>query len=174
MKKLRTLRFVLISFVFIIFFSVIEVKPSFAQEFTFDHSDCVIRMKNYQETKQKEEKSGLTELGTKARQYLTERNYEVKNLIDNKRLNENELYFTLEIKRPKKKVYTSCVVNIAIKKAKGTIPSNRDQIIYRKSIDRRVPRITLKGQERCKLALRDAFVHIPHCQKIGYTGEKKK
>ena len=149
----------------IFFFSLLFMNPTYAQEFTFEHSDCVLRYQSY--TGEREE------LRKQANGLLKERKYVTKQMLDNKRLLAGELYFSLDIERPKKKVYTSCVVKVSIKKAKGAIPSDRDQVIYAKSIDRRVPRITLAGKERCKLALKDAFVHIPTCRKIGFAGEKK-
>ena len=154
----------------IIFFLFQLIFPTtYAQGFTFDHSDCVLRYKTYEDSKDDYKE----ELSKKALGLLKERKYDLKKMLDNKRLLAGELYFTLNIERPKEKLYTNCIVKVAIKKAKGAIPSDRDQTIYKKSVDRRVPRVTFDGNERCDFALRDAFIHIPTCNKIGYAGEKK-
>ncbi|MCF8060303.1 MAG: hypothetical protein K9K67_13460 [Bacteriovoracaceae bacterium] len=136
-----------------------------AQEFIFEHSDCVIRFKEYD--------NGEEKLLKKAISLLKERSYSPQQMIENKRVLPGELYFDLEVTRPRKNIFTACVVNVAIRKAKASLPTPRDETIFRKSIKRRVPRITLSGGERCNLGLKDAFVHIPHCKNIGYAGEKK-
>lgn len=137
-----------------------------AQEFTFEHSDCKIRTKTYQN----DEFNNLIE---KAKDKLVQRNFVLQTFIENERLLPNDLYFSLEVDRPKDHIFTSCIVKIAIKVAKGNKPTGADRTLYQKSIKRSVPRITLKGSERCRMALQDAFVHIPLCKSIGYNAEKK-
>lgn len=137
-----------------------------AQEFTFEHSDCKIRTKSYQNDE-------LDNLVEKAKDKLVQRKFEIQSFIENERLLPNDLYFTLEVDRPKDHLFTSCIVKIAIKVAKGNKPTSADRSLYQKSIKRSVPRITFQGAERCRMALQDAFVHIPLCKSIGYNAEKK-
>ena len=136
-----------------------------AQEYIFEHNDCVLRYRTYDNSEEELLKMSID--------LLKERKYKAKKMIDNKRLLAGELYFDLEVTRPRKNIFTACIVNVAIRKAKGSLPTSRDETIFRKSIRRRVPRITFDGGERCRLAVKDAFVHIPTCKNIGYAGEKK-
>ncbi len=125
----------------------------YAQEFTFQHSDCRIRMKAAQSPRLKQ-----------AKELLEKKDFKVLELIEGKRTFPDELYFKLQIDRPKEKLYSACIVTIKILKAKGNIPKESDMVIFKKSIKRTVPRITFKGEERCRMALDDAFIHIPYCR----------
>ena len=137
--------------IFILFFGHFSLM---AQEFTFDHEDCRIRMKTPNTKRLKQAKA-----------LLKERKFNVLELLDNKRVFPGELYFALKIERPEKKLYTDCVVTLKIQKAKGNIPRLKDDTLFKKRLTRRVPRITFKGEERCRMALKDAFIHIPTCKK---------
>ncbi|MCR9205526.1 MAG: hypothetical protein NXH75_13165, partial [Halobacteriovoraceae bacterium] len=128
--------------------------------------DCKIRLKDYGD----EELRNLAEL---AKDKLKQKKFKLQSFIDNERLLPNDLYFELRIDRPKEKLYTSCIVSIFVKIAKRNTPSSTDKVLFKKSIKRRVPRITLSGSERCRMALQDGFIHIPLCRGIGYSGEKK-
>lgn len=146
--------------------SVIGLVNPYGMEFTFEHGDCKIRVKNYED-------SELEKLSSMAKEKLKGKNFEIQDFIENSRLLAGDLYFDLEVVRPKDHIYTACIVNIVLAKAKGNTPRKSDEILYKKSIRRRVPRITFSGSERCRMALQDAFVHIPYCRPIGYAGEKK-
>lgn len=123
------------------------------KEFTFDHQDCRIRMKRPNTPRLEQ-----------AKQLLEKKDFKVQELLDNKRVFPGDLYFSLLIEKPKDKLYTDCIVTIEILKAKGNIPNSNDSTLFKKSVTRRVPRITFKGEERCRMALDDAFIHIPYCR----------
>lgn len=153
--------------VFVTLFSTFFSPESLlAQEYAFEHSDCKIRVKEYKN----EELKNLAEL---AKDKLEQKKFKLQNFIENQRLLPGDLYFDVRIDRPKERLYTACIVSIFIKVSKRNTPSKSDKILYKKSINRRVPRITLSGSERCRMALQDAFIHIPLCREIGYSGERK-
>ncbi len=146
----------------------------YAQEFILEHSDCKIRMKDQtavdSEHKHKDEISDLQDLISKE---LGKRNFTINPFIENKRILTGELYFEWKRDFSRESIYHSCIISVAIKKAKGQTPLKSDPTLYSKVVKRRVPRITLRGMERCKLALKESFIHIPTCKKIGFYGEKK-
>lgn len=132
--------------------------------FELEHSDCNIRYVPMNESEK---------LNSKAQSLLKEHNYKVRPLIDGKRLLVGEMYFTLDRKLPKKKIYSACIITVKIKKAEGNSPRESDKVLLEKTIKRTVPRITFKGSERCNFAIKEAFIHIPSCKVIGFAGEKR-
>ena len=142
-------------------------------EYHFNHSDCNVRLKDYS-TNQKEDldREEMKALGEIVKDKLEERNFTIKPFIDNKRILENEMYLTWE-RSFQGGIYKRCEMTVQLRQAKGQYPRDNDPILYQKTIERRVPRITFRGMERCKLALQETFIHIPHCRAIGYYGEKK-
>jgi hypothetical protein len=127
----------------------------FAQspQYTFKHIDCNIRFTSTGDF-----------LNTMARQKLADKSFIVKDFVDGDRMNVGDLYFTLEYVRDPKKLWKDCIVNVAIKKAKGQKALPKDKVLYSRSIKRALPRHTFNGNERCTRALKDAFIHIPYCQ----------
>ena len=143
-----------------------------AQEFIFEHSDCKVRMKKTYEVADlsSSEIETLEELVSKE---LEKRDFEINPFIDNKRILEGELYIDWDVDFSSETVYKSCIIGVSLNQAKGQTPRNDDPVLYKKTIKRRVPRITFEGMERCKLAIKESFIHIPTCRKIGFYGEKK-
>lgn len=166
MPSRSKINFIKTSFSTFICLSLLFIQALYAQEYTFEHSDCKIRTKAHSD----KELQNLMEI---AKDRLEQKRFILQPLIENQRLLPNDLYFELKIDRPKEKLYTACVVSIAVKVAKRNTPQDSDKTLYKKSIKRTVPRITLSGSERCRMALQDAFIHIPICKSIGYSGEKK-
>lgn len=140
----------------LIFFGLSESKA----QYVFDHKDCSVRVKDYEEEM-------AIYLMDKAKSLLKERNFSLSPMLDNKRVLPGELYFEIEVVRPRAKLFTACIVIARIKKAERSFPGPLDKSIFEKTIKRSVPRITIGGKERCRLALKEAFVHIPTCQKTG-------
>ncbi len=145
---------------------------SLAQEFVVEHADCKIRMKD-QSVVDSEEEEEINELQDLITEELEKRNFSINPFIENKRVLDGELYFEWERDFTQESIYHSCVIKIAVKQAKGQTPLESDPTLYTKTIRRRVPRITLRGMERCKLAMKECFIHIPTCKKVGFYGEKK-
>jgi hypothetical protein len=93
-----------------------------------------------------------------------------------------DMYLDLSISRPKevnrkqkidgkmvnkliKPLYSPCIVKLELKQAKGNTIRKSDKTLFQKEVERGFPRVTFKGNERCTRALKDAFVHIPKCNK---------
>lgn len=130
-----------------------------AQFYTFEHRDCRLRTRSYQDELK-------NDLMNQAKGLLKKRNFDIQQMMDDKRVLPGELYFDLEVVRPREKLFTSCVIIVQMRQAEKNFPQSSDKTLFRKSIKRSLPRITLSGKERCKMALKDAFVHIPSCQKM--------
>ena len=130
-------------------------------EYSFEHRDCKIRVKKYEDKTLKNLMSGV-------RDKLNQKKFKPYAFIENKRILSGDMYLDFKVLRPKEKLYTSCIVSLEVKIAKRNTPQNDDKVLFSKSIKRSLPRITLKGMERCKMAVKDAFVHIPLCIPLGY------
>lgn len=130
------------------------------QAFVFEHPDCQVRIK-----KRLQDESYLEK---RLQELLISRQFDVKYLIENKKLPAGDMYATLKVETPSGKLWKDCVVTVSLKRAKGQVASKSDPVLYTKEIKRALPRITFSGKERCKRALQDAFIHIPYCKKIGY------
>lgn len=135
------------------------LRESRAQYYSFDHRDCRLRTKSYDDDLR-------VDLIKRAEKLLKTRKFDIQQMMDNKRVLPGELYFDLEVVKPREKLFTACVVVIQIRQSEGNFPLPSDKTLFRKSIKRSLPRHTLSGDERCRMALKDAFVHIPTCQKI--------
>ncbi len=162
----------LISLISFIIMTFSMISQTDAQEFIFEHADCKIRMQEKVATKDQNQ-SDLDTLQKQMKEELGRRNYQINPFIDNKRVLTGELYFNWSLNFTKESVYHSCVINVSLRQAKGQMPRKSDSKLYSKTVKRRVPRITFKGMERCKLAVKESFIHIPTCKKIGFYGEKK-
>lgn len=128
-----------------------------ASAFTFEHPTCKVRFVGGESKK-------LNEL---AKEKLKERNYESQELVNGKALIVNDLYYVMDVAKDKK-LYKTCIITSELKIASDRIPRKKDQVLYKKEIKRSLPRITFKGMERCKMAVKETFVHIPTCKKVGY------
>jgi len=117
-----------------------------------------------------EETNELQDLITKE---LEKRKFVIHPFIENKRVVAGELYFEWTRDHTNESIYHSCIIGIAVKKAKGQIPASDDPVLFHKTVRRRVPRITFRGMERCRLAVKECFISIPTCKKVGFYNEKK-
>lgn len=129
---------------------------TWAQSFTMEHPTCVVRFKGL------ENESRMNEL---ASSLLEGKRFKVGSFLEGTRVYPGETYFEYTIFKPKEKLYTACEVTILLKKSKNNFPSKSDEILLKKTVKRRVPRITISGSERCRMALEDTFVHVPYCKK---------
>lgn len=62
-------------------------------------------------------------------------------------------------------LYKDCRVTLQMKKAEKNFQRKKDKTIHEREVQRKYPRITREGNERCRKALKEAFVNIPTCVK---------
>lgn len=142
------MKYLILSFLF--------VSSAFAQqEYVFKHLDCKVRFSKTDDF--------LNEL---AHEKLSDKGYKTHDFVNTDKMNVGDLYFHLEYSRAGMKLWKDCIVNVAIKKAKNQKVFSKDKVLFKKSVKRSLPRHTFSGNERCKRALKDAFVHIPYCQRM--------
>lgn len=126
-----------------------------AQEaFVFEHGDCVTRVRKTDNFLYED----FLEL-------MQKRGYSPKEIVDNAPLYEGEIYMEYKEERPRDKFFRDCVVQVSLKQAKKSGGSTDDEILYQHQIKRSLPRFSFSGKERCRRAIKDAFVHIPVCKK---------
>ncbi len=119
-----------------------------------DHPTCVI----YQ---QRELPNHLEE---PLRMILEDKGYTLKLYKKGQRVIPGEFKVTVK-KKLMGRLYKSCFVEVEIFKINSDYPSLTDTSIMRKSSTRKFPRHTLKGDERCKLAVKDMSYDINPCKK---------
>ena len=136
-----------------------------AQEYVFEHANCKIKIQKQEKIYQSVEKL--------LKSLLTKKGYEVTYLVDNRKILPKDLYMTMTIDTPSGKLFKDCIVTIKMKVAKNRRISAADNVLFEREGKRHVPRITFKGLERCRRALKDDFIHIPYCKEIGYAGERR-
>ncbi len=126
---------------------------AYSQAFSFKHIDCKIRFNKTDKL-----------LNEQAHQRLKDKGFKTMPFVDQNKMNVGDLYFELEVFKDPKKLWKDCIVTAAVKKAKSQRPNSKDKNLYKKSVKRALPRHTFDGNERCKRALKDTFIHIPYCQ----------
>lgn len=125
--------------------------------FSFRHPDC--KVKAVIEEDQEFLFDTLNEMSKK-------RGLNLSKMKDKRDIYKGEMYFKINFVRIDKKLYDHCQVNLKLKLAKeDRYISSRDEVLYDQKNTRSLPRVTLKGNERCTRALKDAFIHIPTCIK---------
>lgn len=130
--------------------------------FDFEHADCKIRFKKGEES----------HLNKAAVAQLRKRQYIPEEMHDNRVLLPGDLYYYFE-KRLEGGLYKRCIIRSYIKKAKSRLPQKNDPVIFKKEIKRSLPRVTFSGKERCLKAIKETFIHIPRCKKVGFAGEDR-
>ena len=138
---------------YLIFFLLFSTSLFAQQQFSFKHLDCNVRFNKSSDF-----------LNERTNKSLKDKGFVPKGYVDGNKMNSGDLYFSLEYFRDPKKLWKDCIVTIAVKKAKGQIAKKKDKTLFERSIKRSLPRHTFDGDERCKRALKDAFIHIPYCQ----------
>lgn len=91
---------------------------------------------------------------------LKDRHYKVMNTS---KVNPGSLYLLWDRQRHGHGLYKDCSVNLVLKQAKENYKSKSDETLHEKNVRRKYPRISREGDERCRRALKEAFVHIPTC-----------
>lgn len=137
--------------IFLCFFMILSTARA-ADYYTMKHLDCNIRYKKTD--------SFLSRL---AMDELADKNFNVQDFVNGDKMNVGDLYFKLDFRRDPEKMWKDCIVKVAVKKASAQKAFPKDKTLYERSVRRALPRHTFSGNERCKRALKDTFVHIPKC-----------
>lgn len=122
------------------------------EAFSFKHPNC--------ETRVPKKEHFLQELFLET---LKERGYKPKLITPNEPLRPGDIYMSYRQTHPDGLIFKSCLVQLSLKRAKVKDGSKNDEVLYEHQVLRELPRVTFKGKERCRRALKDSFVHIPYC-----------
>lgn len=126
-------------------------------DFSFNHPNC--KVKAFLPDNARFLNSTLKQMTEKRKMILTI-------MKSKKDIYKGEMYFQVNFARIKQKIYDKCLVDIKLYLSKeDRYTSKSDILLYERKSTRSLPRITLKGNERCTRALKDAFIHIPTCRK---------
>ncbi len=146
----------------LIFSSLFAQVLQSSDDFTIEHSDCLIRIEKKNES-----------LNQLFKEELLKKNFVVKPFIEGKRVLSGELYGQFTVTKGPEKLYKKCSVEVSLKRADGNRPVSSDRLIFKKTNYRSLPRVTFSGSERCSKAMKEAFIHMPKCVSIGFAGERK-
>lgn len=124
------------------------------EAFVFKHGDCETRVRPKEHF-----------LSNDFLAAMKNRGYVAKEISKTSPLYEGEIYLEYEESRPKDKIFRDCIIKLSLKRAVKTGGSTLDVTLYEHQIRRSLPRFSFSGKERCRRAIKDAFVHIPFCQK---------
>jgi hypothetical protein len=122
--------------------------------FSFKHPDC--------QTRVPKKDHFLQELFLET---LEGRGYSPQEITKSDPLRKGEIYMSYQQTHPAGIIFKSCLVQLSLKVAKINGGSENDDVLYEHQVLRELPRVTFKGKERCRRALKDSFVHIPYCLK---------
>ena len=95
---------------------------------------------------------------------LKERKITIKDFPVKKKIRSGDLYFDFQLSK-EGMVWKDCIIELSLLRAQGNFPNKKDKVLYETKNKRQFPRQTFSGGERCILALKDAFIHIPTCKK---------
>lgn len=124
------------------------------EAFSFKHPDC--------QTRVPVKKHFLQKLFL---EILKKRGYAPRPITPTDPLRKGEIYMSYQQTHPEGIIFKSCLVELSLKRAKIKDGSKEDETLYEHQVLRELPRVTFKGKERCRRALKDSFVHIPYCLK---------
>jgi len=130
------------------FKSIADEKPVY---FKLNHQNCILVSDKVETEDKKFNKSFIDTLEKK--------NYK---LMYTSKVNKGSLYLKLKRERHSG-LYKDCSVSLTLKQAKDNYKSKSDKTLHQKTVRRKYPRITRTGNERCRRALKEAFIHIPTC-----------
>jgi hypothetical protein len=135
-------------------------------DFSLDYPSCRIRLE-----------SGITPLDSSLVDVLKER-LKFRKLVfmampSSKRIGMDQLYLQLERKMVGTGFYKKCQMKLSLLVTRSDLARpNRDKKLFVKAVRRQYPRLTLGGIERCKLAIKDIFIHVPPCHDGGRSKKK--
>lgn len=151
------------------------------ESFYTNHPTCQVRVQNLK---------NIPEFLTKEYfRLMSDKNWKATPLTKRGKLLEGDTYFVLDRKildkRPIYKtktvngklqryqdgvaslLYKDCEIRIEIRRAKLNRISSTDKVFFKGFGKRSEPRVTFEGNERCVRALKESFMHIPHCKVQG-------
>ena len=141
-------------FIFIAFFLSFSL---FADEFYLDYPSCRVRL-------DKKTMSLEKDLLNVLKDRLKMREFDFRAMPPSNRIGMEQLYLELEKKMVGLGHYKKCQMKLTLFVTKSDyISKKRDKKLFVKAIRRQYPRLTLGGKERCVLAIKDLFVHVPPC-----------
>lgn len=144
-------------FIYLITLFFVSSNVQAQNDFSFNHPDC--KVKAFLPENAEFLEDTLEEMTKKRKMVLSM-------MKTKKDIYKGEMYFQVNFARIKQKIYDKCLVDVKLYLAKeDRYISKRDTLLYERKSTRSLPRITLKGNERCTRALKDAFIHIPTCRK---------
>lgn len=152
MRKMRDLP-ILVALSFVLFCAHVQAQGH-REAFSFRHPDC--------QTRVPVKDHFLQELFLET---LKERGYAPRPITPSDPLRPGEIYMSYQQTHPEGIIFKSCLVQLSLKRAKVKDGSKEDEVLYEHQVLRELPRVTFKGKERCRRALKDSFVHIPYCLK---------
>lgn len=123
--------------------------------YSFHHPDCKVKVLL---------QNSAMFLKDTINEMCSKRRFKMSLMKNEKDIYKGEMYLKVDYLRIDKKLYDHCEVNVKLLLAKeDRYTSSRDTLLYDHKNTRSLPRVTFKGNERCKRALKDAFIHIPTC-----------
>ncbi|MFZ8932522.1 MAG: hypothetical protein ACO20H_03490 [Bacteriovoracaceae bacterium] len=128
-----------------------------AQDFVTKHPNCRVGI-------YKEEKESFPKTAEQLEEQLKAKGYTLFDMHKNKKLFPGELYAHFETEMLGEGWFPDCYVKLTILEAEKDEPRKSDPTFFKKSIKRKFPRIFWSGSYRCKLALKDIFIHVPYCR----------
>ena len=140
--------------IFSLLFAFNSYSDEYTPTYTYEHPSCNVSIHdNF-------EKASFKELVVSL---LKDRSYNVKFLKKRNVILAGDLHLLVKKNRLKAKFWKDCVVESKLFFATESRASLKDDVIFKKKIKRQFPRLTPSGEERCERALKDSFIHIPHC-----------
>ena len=154
----------ILSFLVLIFLN----PPLQAQDdFSLDYPSCRVRLG-----------PGVSQLDSSLVDVLKDR-LKMRKLVfkampTSKRIGMDQLYLQLERKMVGTGFYKKCQMKLSLYVTRSDlVRPKRDKLLFVKAVRRQFPRLTFGGIERCKLAIKDIFIHVPPCYDGGRPKKKR-
>ncbi len=135
------------------FAQVSDIEKLNGMELT-EHFNCKMYLPSYDIPK---------ELYSDLESALKKKGYKTSAYEKGKKVIPGEFIAKLKIERSGK-IYKECLVQLELFKINGEYPGISDQRLYKRASNRKFPRQTFKGSERCEMALKDLFFSINLCR----------
>ena len=140
-----------------ILFIVLFCANLVAQDFVTKHPNCKVGL--YQK-----EKEAFPRIAEQLEEQLKEKGYTLFEMHPKKRVFPGEMYAHFEKEMLGDGWFPDRYVKLTIQEAEKDLPMKSDPIFFQRSTKRKFPRIFWSGSYRCKLALKDIFIHVPYCR----------
>lgn len=140
------------------FFLLILSSPLWAQSRILTHSTCGLYI-HKENISTKNDKKVLAFIEKK----ISQKGFKLKNFDAKKQLSPGEFHLTIKIKHHGENIFKECQVETDLRQAKTHFAISSDTPIFNLSSNRKFPRQTFKGKERCIMAAQDVLVTYPLC-----------